>query len=187
MKIYDCTIFLDENLMFEVRLNTLDKYVDKFVVVESLYTHAGNKKKKNFDIDRYKKYKDKIIYILIDEEPEDLFTITNDSDEYLGHQRINTLKRIRLQYNALSEGIIGADKNDLIIVSDIDEIPNLETLEKKIENKILLFQQRLYYYKFNLLYQNYKWFGSKACKKKDLINFEWLKYIKNKKYNLFRF
>ena len=186
MKIYDCTIFLDENLMFEVRLNTLDKYVDKFVVVESLYTHAGNKKKKNFDIDRYKKYKDKIIYILIDEEPEDLFTITNDSDEYLGHQRINTLKRIRLQYNALSEGIIGADKNDLIIVSDIDEIPNLETLEKKIENKILLFQQRLYYYKFNLLYQNYKWFGSKACKKKDLINFEWLKYIKNKKYNLFR-
>ena len=186
MKIYDCTIFLDENLMFEVRLNTLDKYVDKFVVVESLYTHAGNKKKKNFDIDRYKKYKDKIIYILIDEEPEDLFTITNDSDEYLGHQRINTLKRIRLQYNALSEGIIGADKNDLIIVSDIDEIPNLEKLEKKIENKILLFQQRLYYYKFNLLYQNYKWFGSKACKKKDLINFEWLKYIKNKKYNLFR-
>jgi beta-1,4-mannosyl-glycoprotein beta-1,4-N-acetylglucosaminyltransferase len=186
MKIYDCTIFLDENLMFEVRLNTLDKYVDKFVVVESLYTHAGNKKKKNFDIDRYKKYKDKIIYILIDEEPEDLLTITNDSDEYLGHQRINTLKRIRLQYNALSEGIIGADKNDLIIVSDIDEIPNLETLEKKIENKILLFQQRLYYYKFNLLYQNYKWFGSKACKKKDLINFEWLKYIKNKKYNLFR-
>ena len=52
MKIYDCTIFLDENLMFEVRLNTLDKYVDKFVVVESLYTHAGNKKKKNFDINR---------------------------------------------------------------------------------------------------------------------------------------
>ena len=46
MKIFDCTIYLDESMMFEVRLNTLDKYVDKFVVVESLYTHAGNKKNK---------------------------------------------------------------------------------------------------------------------------------------------
>ena len=95
MKIYDCTIFLDENLMFEVRLNTLDKYVDKFVVVESLYTHAGNKKKKIFDIDRYKKYKDKIIYILIDEEPEDLLTITNDSDEYLAKRRKAIAKAIK--------------------------------------------------------------------------------------------
>ena len=66
MKIFDCTIFLDESMMFEVRLNTLDKYVDKFVVVESLYTHAGNKKKQNFDINNYKKFKDKIIYILLE-------------------------------------------------------------------------------------------------------------------------
>ena len=187
MKIFDCTIFLDESMMFEVRLNTLDKYVDKFVVVESLYTHAGNKKKKNFDINNYKKFKDKIIYILLDKEPESLLPILTNGEENLGNKRINTLKRIRLQYNALSEGIINADKNDLIIVSDIDEIPNLETIHDKVKNKILLFKQRLYYYKFNLLYPNYEWFGSKACRKKNLIDFEWLKYIKNKKYNFFRF
>ena len=187
MKIFDCTIFLDESMMFEVRLNTLDKYVDKFVVVESLYTHAGNKKKQNFDINNYKKFKDKIIYILLDEEPENLLPILTNGEENLGNKRINTLKRIRLQYNALSKGIINADKNDLIIVSDIDEIPNLETIHDKVKNKILLFKQRLYYYKFNLLYPNYEWFGSKACRKKHLIDFEWLKYIKNKKYNFFRF
>ena len=186
MKIFDCSIFLDESMMFEVRLNILDKYVDKFIVVESLYTHAGNKKKQNFDINKYKEFKDKIIYILIDQEPKNLLPVLNDSDEFLGNKRINTLKRIRLQYNALSEGIINADKNDLIIVSDIDEIPNLGILENKIKNKILLFKQNLYYYKFNLLYPKYEWFGSKACKKKHLIDFEWLKYIKNKKYNFFR-
>ena len=187
MKIFDCTIYLDESMMFEVRLNTLDKYVDKFVVVESLYTHAGNKKKQNFDINNYKKFKDKIIYILLDKEPENLLPILINGEENLGNKRINTLKRIRLQYNALSEGIIDADKNDLIIVSDIDEIPNLETIDDKVKNKILLFKQRLYYYKFNLLYPNYEWFGSKACKKKHLVDFEWLKYIKNKKYNFFIF
>ena len=187
MKIFDCTIFLDESMMFEVRLNTLDKYVNKFVVVESLYTHAGNKKKQNFDINNYKKFKDKIIYILLDKEPKNLLPILTNGEENLGNKRINTLKRIRLQYNALSEGIIDADKNDLIIVSDIDEIPNLETIHDKVKNKILLFKQRLYYYKFNLLYPNYEWFGSKACRKKHLIDFEWLKYIKNKKYNFFRF
>ena len=135
MKIFDCTIFLDESMMFEVRLNTLDKYVDKFVVVESLYTHAGNKKKQNFDINNYKKFKDKIIYILLDKEPENLLPILINGEENLGNKRINTLKRIRLQYNALSEGIIDADKNDLIIVSDIDEIPNLETIDDKVKNR----------------------------------------------------
>ena len=186
MKIFDCSIFLDENLMFEVRLNTLNQYVDKFVVVESLYTHAGNKKKQNFNIDKYQQYKDKIIYILIDKEPENLLPVFDKSDESLGNQRLNTLKRIRLQYNALSDGIVNASKNDLIIVSDIDEIPNLEKIEDNIKNKILIFKQKLYYFKFNLLYPNYNWFGSKACRKKHLKDFEWLKYIKNKKYNLFR-
>ena len=65
---------------------------------------------------------------MLDKEPENLLPVLNDGDEFLGNKRINTLKRIKLQYNALSDGIINADKNDLIIVSDIDEIPNLEVL-----------------------------------------------------------
>ena len=131
-------------------------------------------------------FQDKIIYILLDKEPENLLPVLDNSDKYLGNKRLNTLKRIKLQYDSLSEGIISANKNDLIIVSDIDEIPNLDVLNNQIKNKILIFKQQLYYYKFNLRYPNYEWFGSKACRKKDLISFEWLKYIKNKKYKFFR-
>ena len=56
MKIYDCTIFFDEKMMFDLRLNILNEFVDKFVVVESLYTHSGAKKKQNFNIDNYKNF-----------------------------------------------------------------------------------------------------------------------------------
>ena len=91
MKIFDCTMFFDEKMMYDLRLNLLNDYVDKFVVVESLYTHRGNKKKQNFNIDDYKKFKDKIIYILIDEEPNDLYEINNEKDNE-GLKRLNTLK-----------------------------------------------------------------------------------------------
>tara|TARA_Y100001970_G_scaffold40503_1_gene49883 strand:- start:7093 stop:7977 length:885 start_codon:yes stop_codon:yes gene_type:complete len=184
MKIFDCTIFLDEKMMYDLRLNILNDYVEKFVVVESLYTHAGNKKKQNFDINDYKKFKDKIIYILIDKEPEGLLNINDENES--GNKRLNSLKRIQLQYNSLNKGIENANPDDLIILSDCDEIPNLGDLTKSFENEILIFKQRLYYFKFNYLYNNFKWYGSKGCKKKNLITFEWLRYIKNKKYNFWR-
>lgn len=46
MKIYDCITFSNEKLLYNLRLNILDKFVDKFIVIEANYTHAGNKKKK---------------------------------------------------------------------------------------------------------------------------------------------
>ena len=58
MKIFDCTMFFDENMMYDLRLNLLNEYVDKFVVVESLYTHRGNKKKQNFNINDYSQFSD---------------------------------------------------------------------------------------------------------------------------------
>ena len=189
MKIYDCTMFFDEKMMFEIRLNILDKFVDKFVVVESLYAHSGAKKKQNFNIDDYKKFKDRITYILIDKEPDNLYEISDKNSDNLntGLQRLNSLKRIELQYNSLSRGIDSADSSDLIILSDCDEIPNLNNLSKiKINNNILLFKQKIFYYKFNLLHDHTKWFGTKACKKKNLISFDWLRYIKNKKYPIWR-
>ena len=185
MKIFDCTMFFDENMMYDLRLNLLNEYVDKFVVVESLYTHRGNKKKQNFNIDDYKKFKDKIIYILIDEEPNDLYEINNQKDNE-GLKRLNTLKRIKLQYNSLAKGIKEADPDDLIILSDCDEIPNLKNIKNTLNNDILVFKQQLYYFKFNFLYKNYDWFGSKACKKKTLKTFEWLRYVKSKKYGFWR-
>ena len=104
MKIFDCTMFLDEHMLYDIRLNLLNKHVDKFVVVESLYTHAGNKKKQNFNINNYKEFKDKIIYILIDKEPDDLFIIKDEKDS--GLKRLNSLKRIKLQYNSLNTGVV---------------------------------------------------------------------------------
>ena len=187
MKIFDCTMFFDENMMYDLRLNLLNDYVDKFVVVESLYTHRGNKKKQNFNIEDYKKFKDKIIYILIDEEPNDLYEINDEKDkDNEGLKRLNTLKRIKLQYNSLAKGIKEANPDDLIILSDCDEIPNLKNIKNSLNNDILVFKQQLYYFKFNFLYKNYDWFGSKACKKKLLKTFEWLRYVKSKKYAFWR-
>ncbi len=63
MKIYDCTMFHDDNLMYDVRFNILDKYVDKFVIVEANFYHSGNAKEFKFRIQKFKKFKNKIIYI----------------------------------------------------------------------------------------------------------------------------
>ena len=72
MKIYDCFIFFNENLLTEIRFNILDKFVDYFVVCESYYDHRGNKKGYLFDLNKFKKFNDKIIYVQIDEFPEAL-------------------------------------------------------------------------------------------------------------------
>lgn len=187
MKIFDCVPFFDEEMMLDLRFNILDQYVDKFIVVEQSYTHSGRKKKQNFDICKYKKFKDKIIYFFLEEEPENLHTIDKNNESHAGLERINSLKRIEFQYNKIMDGLVSADLEDLIIVGDCDEIPNLTDLNlKTINNNIILFKQRLYYYKFNLLYKNFNWFGNKACKKKNLVSMDWLKYVKNKKYPFWR-
>ena len=72
MKIYDCTTFYNEHMMYDIRLNILNEKVEKFIVTESIYSHSGQPKKLNFDINNYKKFKDKIIYIVIDREPDDI-------------------------------------------------------------------------------------------------------------------
>ncbi len=187
MKIFDCIPFFDEKMILDLRLNILNKYVDKFIIVEQAYTHSGAKKKKFFDINDYKKFKDKINYFYLEEEPKNLLKIDNNNDDHIGLKRINSLKRIGLQYNKLMDGLKDANSEDLIIVGDCDEIPNLDNLNyNDIRNNIILFKQKIYYYKFNLLHKNHNWFGNKACKKKKLINTEWLKYIKNKVYPFWR-
>ena len=187
MKIYDCTNYFNEDLMYGLRLEILDKYVDKFVVAESKYTHSGQPKKLHFNINRYSKFKDKIHYIVVDKEPEDLIDLSNlEYNQAQGTKRINSLKRIRQQYDVLKDGIEEANNDDLIILSDCDEIPNLTNLEDLPLNKILIFKQLLFYYKFNLHHDSMIWHGSKACLKKNLSTFNWLRNIKNKKYKPWR-
>ena len=183
MKIIDCTSFYNEHMMYEVRLNVLNDKVDKFIVTESIYSHSGKKKKLNFDIKNYPKFKDKIKYIVIDKEPEGIIEENNDPSK----QRANSLKRIELSYDVHFKEVKDANEDDLILLSDNDEIPNLDSIEfKKNKNDIIFFNQLFFYYKFNLLYDRMKWVGTKACKKKKLISFSWLRNIKLKKYPFWR-
>ena len=185
MNIYDCTTFYSEDMMLDLRFNILNEHVHRFVVIESTFSHSGNKKKLNFDINNYPKFKDKIIYKVIDFEPPNLDKITEEKTFYL--KRFNSLKRIELSYNFMENAISEADDNDLIILSDNDEIPNLNSESfKKSKKNLIIFKQLFFYYKFNLLYELMPWFGSRACKKKNLKSFSWLKNIKNKQYPFWR-
>tara|TARA_B100000949_G_scaffold175905_1_gene156667 strand:- start:157 stop:1002 length:846 start_codon:yes stop_codon:yes gene_type:complete len=173
-------------MMLDVRFHVLNDYVEKFIVTESLYSHSGQPKKLNFDINNYPKFKDKIIYLVIDQEPDDLIKIEN-TKEHQGLKRINSLKRIELSYNYMMKATENLANDDLIILSDNDEIPNLNSKQFKQSNKnVFIFKQLFFYYKFNLLYDLMPWFGSKACKKKSLKSFSWLRNLKSKKYSFWR-
>ena len=186
MRIFDCTTYYDEELIMDIRLNTLNDQVEKFIVVESLFSHSGNKKKLNFNINNYSKFKDKIIYLVIEKQPENLNSLGNDKISALD-KRMNSLKRIEQSYEYMLKGLKNITDNDLIILSDNDEIPNLKSNQfLKSKKSVFIFKQLLFYYKLNLQYELLPWFGSKACKKKHLINMSWLRNLKNKEYPWWR-
>ncbi len=183
MKIIDCTSFYSEHMMYDVRLNILKDKVHKFIVTESTYSHSGKKKKLNFDINNYSKFKDKIIYIVIDKEPEGIVDELNDPSL----QRSNSLKRIALSYDESLKAVKDFSDEDLIMLSDNDEIPNLNSDQfNKSEKDIILFKQLFFYFKFNLLYDRMFWIGTKGCKKKKLKSLSWLRNIKLRKYPFWR-
>ena len=190
MKIYDCFMYFDEDLLLDIRLNSLNEHVSKFIITEATYTHNGSPKKLNFDIKNFKKFKSKINYIVIDQQPENILTInSSDSESKKGEKLIlNGYARDNYQRNELNKGIRNAEPDDIIIVSDLDEIPNLKNINfSNIDNKIIQFKQKMFYYKLNLYYPDFDWFGSKACRKKHLLSPQWLRNIKSKKYSRFRF
>ena len=183
-------MFSDEKMILDIRLNVLNEYIDHFVIVESKYKHDGSIKGKNFDIDLFSKFKNKISYIYVDEEPKKLLNINilNDEDKKNKNLLHNTYLRENSQRNMINEGIHNAHPDDLIIVGDIDEIPKLNNIKfNNLKNKILVFQQKMFYYKLNLFYKELAWNGSRACSKKRLKSPQWLRNIKNKKYPFWRF
>ncbi len=189
MKIYDCITYFDEPMLFDLRLNILGEYVDKFIVIEAKHTHSGNAKKLNFEINNFKKFKNKIIYKVIENQPKGIVEINEDDDPgtQSANKRMNSLKRIELSYDTALDCLIEANPEDLFILSDSDEIPNLEKVNfGQINNKILIFKQKMFYYKFNLHYDLFPWFGSRACAVRRLVTPTWLRYIKAKKYSLLR-
>ena len=189
MKIYDCFMYFDEEVVLDVRLNTLNEFVDYFVIVESIYTHKGDPRELKFNHKKFEKFKDKIIYI-VDEEtyPQTDEINTEDSEGEKSRKAIfNAAYRENGQRNLITRGLKKANDEDIIMVSDVDEIPKLSELNfKNINEKIILFKQDMFYYKFNLKLPNLIWTGTKACKKKNLVNPQWLRNIKDRKYSFFR-
>mgnify|MGYP001469804091 FL=1 len=189
MKIFDCFMFYDEKVLLDIRLNILNEFVDYFVIVESRYFHNGLERNLNFNINEYPKFKDKIIYIIHENKPKELKKINPEDGEELKTFKLNfnahTLENN--QRNDIFKGVKNADANDMILISDVDEIPNLENINlKQIKNQIILFEQEIFYYKLNRYLPNFIWYGTKACKKKNLISPQWLRNIKNNRYSLFR-
>jgi len=189
MKIFDCFMYFDEDVVLDLRMNVLDEYIDYFVIVESTFTHKGDARKLKFNIEKFPNFKDKIIYLVYDNEPKNINKISNDENETNKSIKyiLNAAYRENGQRNFISEGLKKAQPDDLILISDVDEIPNLNNFDfKNFKEKILIFKQDMFYYKFNLRLPNLIWSGTKACKKKDLLNPQWLRNIKDRKYSFYR-
>ena len=177
MAIFDCFQFFNEEHIADLRFNILDEYVDTFVIVESTINHQGENKKLNFDIKKYSKFKNKINYIVVNDTPN-RFIKPHTGGESLIEQH---------QRNSLMKGLTKAEDNDLIILSDVDEIPDLKKINEFDKRKYAVFSQKMFMYKLNLLnLKENNWHGSKLCLKKNLKSPQWLRDLKFKKYPFWR-
>lgn len=174
-KIYDGFLFFNELDLLEIRLNTLNDVVDKFILVESSVTHSGLPKPFYFEEnkERFSKFLDKIIHIKITNTPDD-FTIapTSFTDDYEGRvfKQIWEYIKVSTAFNKITEKHFGRDfyqkeciklgmkecnNNDIIISSDLDEIPNPEILQRLDEffedTEFYTFCQRAHCYYLNLI------------------------------------
>jgi len=189
MKIYDCFMYFDEELILDLRLNILDKFVDYFVIVESIFTHKGEKRDLKFNINKFKKFEDKIVYLVYDQEPSQIEKIVSKDteDEKSRKYIMNALFRENAQRNFINGALNDLDNEDIILISDVDKIPNLKGINfKEKKSKIILFKQDMLYYKFNLKLPNLTWSGTKACKKKYFKSAQWLRNVKDRKYPFYR-
>lgn len=189
MKVYDCFTYMNEDVVLDLRLNYLNKFVDKFVIVESLFYHNGKPKKLNFDIKKFSKFREKIIYLSLNNEPDDVESINKkDSIKTKNSKHIlNGMRRDIYQRNYILNALKDSEDTDIIFISDIDEIPKLDNFDmRSINNEIIFFKQKMFYYKFNLCAQSIDWFGTRACKKMNFFSPQWLRNIKSKKYSKWR-
>ena len=176
MTIYDCFQFFDEEHILDLRLNILNEFVNFFVIVESTCDHQGNAKKLNFDASNFKKFQKKIIYIVVDDTKESIKKYHKWGESLVEqHQR-----------NSIMKGLQKSNDNDLIILSDIDEIPDLTKLNT-FNKKYAVFSQKMFNFKLNLTNKTQPyWHGSKICLKKNLKSPQWLRNLKFKKYPFWR-
>jgi hypothetical protein len=138
MKIYDCFPFYNELDLLDLRLSELYEHVDHFVIVEATTTFQSTPKplflKDNWE--RYAKYHDKMIHIVVDDAPGDPDAWVNDI----------------FQRDAIMRGLVDADPEDLIIIGDADEILRPETLQHMRANPKDIMGFRTPYFNFKLNY-----------------------------------
>ena len=177
MAIYDCFQYFNEEHIADLRFNILNKFIDYFVIVESTVNHQGKQKKLQFNIDNYKKFKDKIKYIIVDDTPENIKKPHKGGESLVEQHQRNSLMKV----------LNKAEDEDLIILSDVDEIPDLNKLNLFNKKNYAVFSQKMFMYKINLLnLDENNWHGSKICLKKNLKTPQWLRNLKFKKYPFWR-
>ncbi len=178
MAIYDCFQYFNEDHIVDLRFNILDEYVDYFVISESTKNHQGKDKQINFKIENFPKFKNKIRFLKAEFKDKINFQNHKGGESIIEqHQR-----------NFLIEGLKDAKPDDFIILSDSDEIPDLEKLKYiKKDKKFIAFSQKMYTYKLNL--QNLdesNWLGSRVTRKKYLTSMQDLRNLKFKKFPFWR-
>jgi beta-1,4-mannosyl-glycoprotein beta-1,4-N-acetylglucosaminyltransferase len=184
MKIYDAFLFFNELELLEMRMNILNDVVDYFVVVESTITFSSKPKQLLFDKNRhlFDKFNDKIIHVIIDDSPNSFLSINyidnpktdseilknkilkhvDESPNWPRHESqwgIETYQR-----ESIIKGLVNCNDDDIVIISDVDEIPNPIEIEKikNIGDEVFNFNQNMYFYYVNMLKEK-NWSGPKAC------------------------
>jgi beta-1,4-mannosyl-glycoprotein beta-1,4-N-acetylglucosaminyltransferase len=148
MKIIDCFTFYNELSMLKCRLKYLYDTVDHFVLVEATRTHAGNPKSLYFQNNKhlFEPYLDKIVHVVVDDMPmprKRMLWQGKDTIDYHilreNHQRICIARGIQQ---------LSLSNDDLILISDLDEIPNKDILRNELPSDVCKLSQELYYYNF---------------------------------------
>lgn len=165
--IFDCFQFFNELDLLKIRLHSLDAVVDRFVISEATVTFSGDRKPLYYHENRamFREFEHKIIHNVVTDTPD-----------------VNPFERDSFQKCAVRRGLVGCSDDDIVLFSDVDEIPNAQRIKEILSNfkadKIYHFAQRLFYFYFNLEeisgnllsysgdfegVKKRKWLGSKMC------------------------
>ncbi len=194
-KVYDCFMFLNELDTLEIRLNTHDSFVDYFVICEAAVTHSGKSRKPIFEEhmneERFKKFLPRIKYILLPSIPDNFDNLPLieeltekdkmhnkvvgwfNSTDYVNKANLGHCREW-YQRDSMNQELVGCKDNDIIMMSELDEIYNPVTI-KEIFNRsnpdtIYCIRQNSYYYYINLLKEKH-WVGGRVASYKKFSEF----------------
>jgi beta-1,4-mannosyl-glycoprotein beta-1,4-N-acetylglucosaminyltransferase len=169
MKVFDCFIFFNELDILEIRLNELDPVVDHFVLVEARKTHTGQEKPLHYldNKDRFAAFRNKLIHVVVDDFPANLAKGVEAS--YYQRERI-------------ADGLASAGPQDLIMVSDADEIPSATAIEALISDhsyrrSLIYFELPVYHFKLNWrVYRKKRQFNTRIIEMRNFNGAQHLRF-----------